>query len=130
MRNPAKVYLIDCGIARRVASEDKGRQLENLVFLELRRRGYEMFYFEEQGECDFIAKDEAGDLFPIQVALELNGSSEQRELDGVVEACKRLKVGVGTIITLNDEQEEKIGGVLIKVVPAWKWVLVGLANHG
>jgi len=123
IRNPAKVYLIDCGIARKVASEDKGRQLENAVFLELRRRGYESYYFEESGECDFIAKDQAGGLFPIQVTLELNDTSSQREFAGVVEACKWLKIDRGMIITLNEEREEVVDGVTIQVVPAWKWLL-------
>jgi len=130
MRNPAKVYLIDCGVARKVASEDKGRQLENVVFLELRRRGLETFYFEEEGECDFVARDEGGGLFPIQVAWELNDHSEEREFQGVVEACKRLKVNNGTIITFDEEREEKIDGVRVKVVPVWKWLLshISLVN--
>jgi uncharacterized protein len=124
LRNPAKIYLIDCGIARRIASEDKGRQLENAVFLELKRRGNEIFYFEEEGECDFIAKNEVGLLHPIQVALELNNSSERRELEGVVEACKRLRLAGGTIVTLNEEREDKVEGIRVRVVPAWKWLLM------
>lgn len=125
MRNPAKVYLIDCGIARKVASEDKGRQLENAIFLELKRRGNEVFYFEEDGECDFIAKDESGELQAIQVALELNDNSEQREFQGVIDACKRLKLTEGKIITLNEEREEVVGGVTVRGIPAWKWLLGG-----
>ena len=56
MRNPAKVYLVDTGLCRKTKSEDAGRVLENAVFLELKRRGYEVFYFHEQGECDFVFK--------------------------------------------------------------------------
>ena len=65
MRNPAKVYLVDTGLCRRTTSADAGRVLENIVFLELRRSGYEVFYFEEKRECDFIARTGDNSLLPI-----------------------------------------------------------------
>jgi hypothetical protein len=59
-RNPVKIYPADTGLCRRVASEDAGRILENIVFIELARRGGEVFYFEEKQECDFVVKEEEG----------------------------------------------------------------------
>ena len=56
-RNPVKIYPADTGLCRRVASEDAGRILENIVFIELARRGGEVYYFEEKKECDFVVKD-------------------------------------------------------------------------
>ncbi|WP_051409086.1 DUF4143 domain-containing protein [Syntrophorhabdus aromaticivorans] len=47
-RNPVKIYSADAGLCRRVASEDAGRILENIVFIELARRGGEVSYFEEK----------------------------------------------------------------------------------
>ena len=49
MRNPAKIYPVDTGLCKRVTSADFGRLLENVVFLEMRRRGYEIFYFSLPG---------------------------------------------------------------------------------
>ena len=60
LRNPAKIYLIDTGICKKVTSADWGRMLENIVFCQLRRKSEEIFYFEEKRECDFIIKDEQG----------------------------------------------------------------------
>ena len=37
-------------------SEDHGRVLENIVFIELKRRGYEVFYYNDTKECDFIVR--------------------------------------------------------------------------
>ena len=56
-RNPKKVYSIDLGIYNQIKTtftEDYGRQLENVVFLYLRRKFKEIFYFKKTGECDFI----------------------------------------------------------------------------
>jgi predicted AAA+ superfamily ATPase len=90
MRNPAKVYLIDTGLCRRITSTDTGRSLENIIGLELKRRGYEIFYFEDKRECDFIVKTENGELLPIQATFELNEANEEREIGGLIDACKHL----------------------------------------
>src|SRR3990167_2284310 len=67
MRNPAKLYPIDIGMCRRITSADSGRILENIVFLELKRRGHENFYFRGQNECDFISKTPENIYIPCQV---------------------------------------------------------------
>jgi predicted AAA+ superfamily ATPase len=121
MRNPAKVYLVDAGLSRRITSGDKGRLLENMVFLELRRRGYESFYFEEKKECDFIAKKN-DELLPIQVTFELNRENRDREMHGLMEACKWLGVKKGMILTSDEEQNINTNGVNIRISPVWKWL--------
>jgi predicted AAA+ superfamily ATPase len=121
MRNPAKVYLVDVGLSRRITSADKGRLLENIVFLELRRRGYESFYFEEKKECDFIAKKD-DELLPIQVSFELSRENRDREMYGLMEACKWLGVKRGMILTSDEEQDISTNGINIKISPVWKWL--------
>ena len=126
MRNPAKTYLVDIGLAKGLTSKDTGRRLENLVFLELSRKGYEVYYFENKKECDFIAfKD--GEFFPIQVTYELNEENSNRELEGVVEACKFLNKKEGFIFTHEEERIIKTNGISIKIIPVWKWMLTGMA---
>ncbi len=122
MRNPAKIYLIDTGICRRVTSMDAGRILENIVYLELRRRKYDIFYFQGRNECDFIAK-KADSFLPIQVTFELTNDNKERETEGVIEACKRLHVGKGMLLTNDDEVELTKEGVALQVMPVWKWLL-------
>jgi predicted AAA+ superfamily ATPase len=123
LRNPAKIYLIDTGICRKVASADWGRMLENIVFSQLRRKSKEIFYFEEKKECDFIIKDEQGKLFSCQVTWELKEENKEREIKGVVGACKKLNVKEGVLFTYDKEGSEIAEGINIKIMPVWKWLL-------
>ena len=122
MRHPAKVFLVDTGLCKRITSQDAGRLLENAVFLELRRKGFDVFYFEEKKECDFIAMKD-GIVFPVQVCYEINDENRKREIDGLVEACKWLNIKEGAIITHDEEKDTEIEGVSIKIIPAWKWMI-------
>lgn len=124
-RNPVKTYLVDTGLARRVTSENSGLLLENLVFLELKRKGYEMFYHKERGECDFMARGPDGGLLPIQVAFEVNPQNRERELGGLVEGCKRAGLGRGWIITYEQEERFEQDGVEVHLVPVTRWLLSG-----
>lgn len=121
-RNPAKNYLVDSGLARRVTSIDAGRLLENIVFLELKRRGSELFYFEEKRECDFLSKTDE-QFLPIQVSFELNKKNKDRELAGLIEACQWLDIKDGLLLTYDEEWNIEMDKVNIKVLPVWKWLL-------
>ncbi len=123
LRNPAKIYLIDSGICKKITSVDWGRILENMVFCQLRRKGEEIFYFEEKKECDFITKDEQGKLFPCQVTWELKEENKEREIKGLVEACQKLNVKEGVLFTYDQEGSEITEGINIKITPVWKWLL-------
>ena len=123
LRNPAKIYLADTGICKKVTSADQGRVLENIVFLGLRKIREEIFYFDENRECDFIVKDNQGKLFPYQVTLELKENNREREITGLTEACKRLKIKEGTIFTYDEEDNVVVEGIHIKIIPVWKWLL-------
>lgn len=123
MRNPAKIYLVDTGLAKRVSSFDLGRLLENIVFLEFEREGCEFFYFEGKGECDFLLKCD-NKLNPVQVCFELTDKNREREINGILEVARLINAKEGKIITFDKEEEIAIGNVSIKIVPAWKWRLV------
>jgi len=123
MRNPAKVYLIDTGLCKRVTSADSGRLIENLVFLELKRRGYEVFYFEEKGECDFIVRNQEDKFLPMQVSFELTEENREREIKGLIDACKWLEINKGVILTYDEEAELNVGKIYIEILPIWKWLL-------
>jgi predicted AAA+ superfamily ATPase len=123
IRNPAKVYLVDVGLAKRVSSEDKGRLLENVIFLELRKRTEKIFYFEEEKECDFVI-NENGRLFAYQVSYELSSNNRERELSGLALCCKRLNLREGLVLTFDQEEEFVKGGIRIKITPFWKFSLI------
>ena len=122
--NPKKVYLIDNGLAdvNSVSfSSNKGRMLENCVFLELRRTGKEVFYFRGDNECDFLVKEKNAITKAIQVSYELNEDNKKREINGLVEALEKLDLHEGIILTYDQRDELEISGKTIKVIPAWLW---------
>jgi predicted AAA+ superfamily ATPase len=124
-----KIYVIDNGIRNAVAfsfTKDSGKLLENMVFLELKRRGEEVFYYKSKKECDFLIRKGSRISEAIQVSHSLdNSETEKRETGGLLEATEKFKLKKGVIITESQEEERKIGGKKIKIVPAWKWLLEG-----
>ncbi|MDP2749351.1 MAG: ATP-binding protein [Nanoarchaeota archaeon] len=119
--NPKKIYGIDVGFSKANSasfSEDKGRMLENLVFLHLRRKFKNIYYFKENNECDFLIKEKEKITAAIQVCFELNDENKDREVEGLKEAMRKFKLKKGKIVTLD--QEDKIGN--ISIVPIWKYV--------
>lgn len=122
LRNPAKIYLIDTGIAKKVTSEDQGRMLENVVFLELIRKGFELYYYEDKHECDFIVKTDNNITLPIQVTTELTNINEEREISGLIEACKYIKTNKGLLLTMYEENDITKNGIKIAIRPVWKWL--------
>ena len=122
MRNPAKIYLVDVGFAKRISSQDLGRLLENVVFLELRRKTDKIFYFGENKECDFVTMKN-GKFLVYQVCYELSEENEERELGGLISCCKQLGLGKGLILTFDQEKELNKDGIKIQILPTWKWLV-------
>jgi len=74
IRNPKKVYFIDCGLRNAVSfrfSEDIGRLMENLVFIDLRRRGKDIFYWKNKNKVDFVIKKGLEIIELIQVCYDV-----------------------------------------------------------
>lgn len=126
IRSPKKVYIIDNALATYLGfrfSKDYGRLLENLVFLELKRRNKEIYYFSEEHECDFIIKEGLLSVEAIQVCFDLNKDNRDREINGLIESMQKLKLKTGLILTYEQEEEFEVNGKRIIVKPIWKWLL-------
>lgn len=124
IQNPHKIYCIDNGFVTKGGfqfSENKGRLLENLIFLELKRRNLDIYYFSGKRECDFVIRDKAKISQVIQICFNLNEENKERELSGLKEAMDKFKLKEGLIITAN--QDEVFKDLGIKILPAWKWLL-------
>ena len=81
----SKYYCVDMGLRNmlvRGKDSDIGHILENVVYLELIRRGYEVFVGAiDDGEVDFVAKTDAGQYLYYQVAAStLDPNTLKREL--------------------------------------------------
>lgn len=121
-----KIYVIDNGLRNNAAfyfSNDNGRLLENMVFLELKRRGKEIYFFKDKKECDFIIREKTKITEAIQVVFDLNKNNRKREIDGLLEAMERFNLKNGLILTASQEETAKIGKLSIKIMPVWKWLL-------
>ncbi len=125
-----KVYFIDHALAKILGfrtSEDRGRMLENIVFIELKRRGYDVFYHKDTKECDFVIREGIYTQQVIQVCTELSDpSTKEREISGLIEAMNKFSLSIGLIITENEEFSEVLTindrPYKIEVMPIWKWL--------
>ena len=124
---PKKVYAIDNALVPRLGfhfSGEEGRLLENMVYIELRRRGGEIFYHNSgNAECNFVVRDGFRVVQAIQACC-LLGSSDirEREIRGIQDAMDTYQLLEGTIITNTHEEELKYGDKMIHILPAWKWL--------
>lgn len=124
-----KIYCIDNGLAESVAfqfSKNKGKFLENLVFLELKRRYPEIYYYKTANnlEVDFLVKSGRKDIALIQVADNLDSEkTKQRETGALTRAMDELKLKSALILTEDSEEEIKLNGKAIIVQPIYKWLL-------
>ena len=124
--NPKKVYSVDNGLSHNNSvsfSKDKGRMLENVVFLGLRRKFRDIFYFQKKYECDFIIKEKDKITQAIQVCFDFNEENKEREIRGILDALKEFKLNEGLILTYNQKDEFFADGKKIRIIPAWKWLI-------
>lgn len=123
----SKFYVLDNSFLKTIAfnfSENAGKRLENLVFIELIRRGFEVYYHAEKNECDFVIKEGLNITKAIQVCLKLdNPVTLERELSGLLEALRKYKLNDGLVLTLDKEGEIKKGDKNIIIKPVWKWLI-------
>ena len=123
--NPRKIYSIDNGFINANTlsfSKDKGKLLENLVFLCWRRKGKTVHYFKEKRECDFVVSEMNKAIDAIQVCYELTEVNQEREFEGLYAAMSFFNFDEGKIITLNQEDEIKFKNKTIHIIPLKKWL--------
>jgi len=124
---PRKVYVVDNGFVASKAfslSDNLGRLLENQVFIELVRRGYDvertMFYYRSRNdkEVDFVLRKGTHIECLVQVCYDMsNPKTEKREVDSIVECAGELKCSNLVIVTNNDKRTIEKDGYKIDVVP-------------
>ncbi len=127
IKNQKKVYSIDTGQVNATAfhfTENLGRLLENLVFLELKRADLEMYYYKTSNnlEVDFLVRRNLK-MALIQVALDVQDPQTlKREQRALLQSLSELKLTSGTIIT-RDHEDHYIDedGKIITTIPAYKF---------
>lgn len=124
---PQKVYVVDNGFVSAKAfnlSENLGRLLENQVFVELLRQGYDteksLFYYRSRNdkEVDFVTRQGPHVERLIQVCYDLSSERTlKREVDSLLECAGELKCRDLVIVTMDEERIIEKDGYEIKVIP-------------
>ncbi len=123
---PKKTYAIDTGLVRSVGfsfSPNTGRLLENLVFLALRRRTPEVYYYTSPGgyEVDFYLP-ETREL--IQVSQNLaQPTTRERETRALTAALRGLGLTRGLILSDAKAEPIKTEGLTLEVYSLAEWLL-------
>ncbi|MCK5109342.1 MAG: ATP-binding protein [Methanosarcinales archaeon] len=126
--NPKKIYCIDTGLRNAVSfkfSADIGRLAENAVFVELKRRAKEVFYWKSAArEVDFVVRTGLRIEEAIQVCWNLDSErTRKRETRALYSAMEAFNLDSGIVITEDMEDVEEVNGKQIFFVPIWKWFL-------
>ena len=110
-----KCYMIDPALIRTTGfrvSEDRGRILENIVFLDLRMQMKEIYFHKEKKECDFIVREGNRIVQAIQVTTSLSDPEvKKREIEGLIEAMKTYQLQEGVILTENEQRYNRNGWI-------------------
>ena len=124
---PRKVYVVDNGFVASKAfslSDNLGRLLENQIFIELIRRGYNvektMFYYRSRNdkEVDFVLRKGTSIERLVQVCYDMSSpKTEKREIDSIIECAGELKCNNLIIVTNNEMRTIEKDGYKIEVVP-------------
>ena len=124
-----KIYSIDIGLNNATEfkfSDDIGKSLENSVYLDLRRQDKEIYYHRTaSSECDFVITSKNQVSHAIQVTYDMSQEeTKKREIKGLIQACKNFHLKNGTIITYDYEDEIQQEGIMIHIIPFYKWHLL------
>ena len=127
---PRKVYVVDNGFVAAKAfslSDNLGRLLENQVFIELVRRGYDtdktIFYYHSRNdkEVDFVLRKGTHIERLVQVCYDMSSQkTENREVDSLMECAQELNCSRLSIVTYCEERTIEKDGYKIDVIPISK----------
>lgn len=117
-----KYYFLDNGILGLFLFDQDTKLLENQVYIELRRRGYQPYFIKRKTEVDFYVPEEN---LLIQVSYSIQDpETAKREIQALTTAMKEMNIAEGYIITYDEESEISIPEGKIQVIPAWQWMLM------
>ena len=117
-----KRYFYDNGILNLFLINPEPKLLENLVAIALyRRHGKSLCYYNYNIEVDFFLP---GEQTAIQVSYSMaSPSTADREMSALVKLNSYKPLKRALIVTYNEEKTIATGGIIIEVIPVWKWLL-------
>lgn len=121
-----KIYGIDTGVIKSIAfsfSENKGKLLENLVFINLRKYQEEIYYYktEKNTEVDFYLPKKKMLIQVSQKLTEFN--TKEREVRALLDAMEEINENTGLILTEDEKGKFVFGKKIITILPVYEWLL-------
>lgn len=128
---PKKIYVVDNGFVAAKAfstSDNLGRLLENQVFVNLLRKGYNteqsMFYYHTRNDkqIDFVLREHNHVKQLVQVSYEMTSEKTiRRECSALVEAAEELHCEELFVLTYNEKRTTEWDGHTIHILPTSEW---------
>jgi predicted AAA+ superfamily ATPase len=124
-----KYYLVDAGLLNVLVGKerttDRGNILENVVYLELLRRGNKIWTgTSRNSEIDFVCKTPKGDIEYYQVAWQMTGESTIEREFGALEKIKDNYPKY--LLTTDGFTQDRSGIIHLNV---FNWLLITNENH-
>lgn len=118
-----KYYLVDMGLlnifAGKERTTDRGHILENVVYLELLRRGNKIWIgTSRNGEVDFVCKTKTGEIEYYQVAWQM---TNEKTLEREFGALEKIKDNYPKFLLTTDGFTQQRSG--IKHLNVFHWIL-------
>ena len=118
-----KYYLVDVGLLNIFMGKDRisnrGHILENIVYLELLRRGNKIWTGTDRtSEVDFVCRTPLGDINYIQVAWQL---SDEKTMEREFSALEKIKDNYPKLLLSTDSYTQNRSG--IKMLNVFQWLL-------
>ncbi len=124
MKNPKKIFIVDNGfnyIFNTSFSVDYSKLFENIVFLHLRRKYIDIYYFKEKKEIDFFIPQKR---LLINVSYNIEDKDTfVREIDSLQEGMEFFGIKEAYLINLDKESVLDVENKKIFIIPLWKWLL-------
>lgn len=118
-----KYYVVDVGLLNILMGKDRisnrGHILENIVYLELLRRGNKIWTGTDRtSEVDFVCRTPLGDINYIQVAWLL---SDEKTMEREFSALEKIKDNYPKLLLTTDSYTQNRSG--IKMLNVFQWLL-------
>lgn len=127
-----KIYVVDTAFVSNrpntISSQNMGWRLENVVFLELKRRAEsnykELFYYRDRSfEVDFVVANGTNVEELYQICYDMSSEkTREREIKGLLRGARALGCYKLTIITFSQEETIMLDNMVIEVVSAARWL--------
>jgi predicted AAA+ superfamily ATPase len=128
--NAKKIFCIDHSLVTSIVpgiSANTGHLLENITYLNIRRITENTYYYRTNKgkEIDFVWLDNQNNRHLVQVCFSLSDpSTRKREITSIYQAMEELDLKKCTIVTMDEEEMLKKDGREIRIIPAWKYLLM------